>query len=182
MGWTKKIISKKLFKQIILLYNKYMQCSVCYDSFMFPKTEEELKILKKKYYKESLEKLDKAKLENNQELEDQAWDEIFIKQSRFNGLIITNKHNSTYKCITDNCNSIICGDCLERMKSNGKDCVNTTDDDEDNSNRLIKCPYCRSPAFKEYMNNVFFQLKWNISKKNNDEDFFKDLCEDIEFF
>ena len=158
-----------------------MECSICYESFIFPKTKEELMILQEKYYKESKEKYEKMKLKNNDKLEeDKGLIEYINKMSIFEGLVITNKHNLTYKCITNNCSYIICGFCLERLKSNGKSPLDMTDNDIINSNRLIKCPNCRTYDFKEYMKNVLHELKFIVAKKNNKlDDYSIKLEEDI---
>jgi hypothetical protein len=137
---------------------------------MFPKNEEELKELTKLYFKDIKEEYQKAKLENNEELLNKNFEEILVKQSKFEGLIITDIYNTTYKCSTKKCNTIICNDCLKLLKSNGKKCFEVTDE---NLNSLIKCPYCRTTDFKEYMkNSVHMEL---LMKGENIKAFYEDM-------
>ena len=140
-----------------------MECSICFESFMFPKNKEELKELAKLYFKDIKEEYQKAKLENNEELLDKNLVELIKKHSKFEGLIITDIYNTTYKCSTKKCNTIICNDCLKLLKSNGK---NWHEVDED-LNSLIKCPYCRTTDFKEYMkNSVHVELLMKANREN----------------
>jgi len=151
-----------------------MECSICYEKFLYPKNQEEILEIKKIFYKESKEKYEKAKLEGNKELKEKYLHELVNKSSILDGLIITDKHNLSYKCLIENCDSIICGDCLIRIKTNGKTLENMTDDDMDDKYKLIKCPYCRNTDFKDYLkNNVFEELLMKANKNNYLENKFK---------
>lgn len=154
-----------------------MECSICFEGFMFPKNEEELKELRKLYFKNIKEEYQKAKLENNKELLDKNLVELITKQSKFEGLIITDIYNTTYKCSTKKCNTIICNDCLKLLKSNGKNWHKVDEDFDFKS--LIKCPYCRTTDFKEYMKN---SVHVELLMKGNTEAFYKDMFEPKLFF
>ena len=152
-----------------------MQCSICFENFMFPKNEKELKELSKSYFMDIIEKYQKAELENNEELFDKYLKERIVKKSKFEALIITDIYNTTYKCSTKNCNTIICNNCLNLVKTNGKNIFEETDEDLKEEYRLIKCPYCRTTDYKEYMKN---SVHWELLMKGKNreaiiEDIFK---------
>jgi hypothetical protein len=129
---------------------------------MFPKNEKELKELSKSYFMDIIEKYQKAELENNKELFNKYLKERIVKESKFEALIITDIYNTTYKCSTKNCNTIICNNCLNLVKTNGKNTFEVTDEDLKEEYRLIKCPYCRTTDYTEYMR---YSVHWELLMK-----------------
>jgi hypothetical protein len=121
-----------------------MKCSICYEKFFTPKSEEECK----KLYKENVK--------------DHNFDEIM----KFDNLLITSKHNNTHSCSTSNCECLICGDCWIKITHNGKGIDAMTDDDIPSKYNYFKCPYCRQVDWKDYMNNVFNELSHKVLGKD----------------
>ena len=131
-----------------------MDCSICYEKFFRPKTQEELKTLFKENVKCAGDLL------------------------KFQNLLITRKNNSTYSCSTPNCSCIICGDCLHKMHYNGKSVEEYTEDDMPEANYLFECPLCRQIDWKFRMNKVFFELQQKVL---SEEDFGNLFMEKILF-
>ncbi len=117
-----------------------MECAICYNKFFIPKNGEELI------------KLIEENVKNNN----------FNEQTKFMNLVITPKHNTTHTCSTVNCNCIICDNCWIKILCNGKTIDEAELDDLPNIYSYFKCPYCRQIDWKEYMNNVFMELKQKI--------------------
>jgi hypothetical protein len=117
-----------------------MECSICYEKFFTPKSQEECERL----YEENVK--------------DNNFDEIM----KFKNLLITPKHNNIHYCCTPNCECLICEDCWIKIKHNGKG-INEMDEDDIPSNYdYFECPYCKQIDWKDYMNNVFNELQKKI--------------------
>jgi hypothetical protein len=121
-----------------------MECAICYEKFFTPKTQEEFQ----KRYEDIVK--------NNTE------DGI----SKFLNYLISDKHNTTYKCPTLNCEGIVCLDCYISIQINDKINNEYEEDNEYNdipSNKSkFRCPYCRNIDWKGYMNNVFNELQMKV--------------------
>jgi hypothetical protein len=117
-----------------------MECAICFEKFLTPKSKEEL------------EKLYKENIKNNN----------FDDWCKFSNLIITSKHNETHVCSTPNCECIICRDCWIKITNNGKDIMEATEDDIPSIYDYFICPYCRNIDWKYYMHNVFTELQQKV--------------------
>jgi len=117
-----------------------MECSICYEKFFTPKTEEELKYL------------------INENIKKKSYKEI----EKFKNLLITNNHNKTHTCPTPNCQCITCGDCWIKITHKGKKIYEATEDDFPSINDIFVCPYCKNVDWKYYMNNVFNELQIKV--------------------
>jgi hypothetical protein len=117
-----------------------MECSICYENFLYANSQEETIELY-------------ANFKKNKNIDE------FEIMSKFEGFLITSKHNETQKCDSPNCNSMICGNCW----------IDYTADELLVSNKeLFKCPFCRQIYWKYYMkNNVHSQLIITVLKKNH---------------
>lgn len=62
---------------------------------------------------------------------------------------LLNLYKNPHICSTLNCESIICHTCLINIK-------------QSNENDIFICPYCRKIDWKDYMLNVFDELKFRI--------------------
>lgn len=123
-----------------------MECSICYESFVFPKSLIELEELEEVYMRD----------ENKSVL-------------KFQDLVITPTHNTSIKCETPNCNSVVCGSCWYMYICNGKDIDESTlDDIESSIGKLQKCPLCRQVYWKKHMETVQNEL---LSKVLNEHDY-----------
>lgn len=121
-----------------------MECSICFERFFTPKTQDELN----KLYEENVKNKDDLS-------------EIF----KFRNLLITSKNNQTHVCSTPNCGCLTCGDCWMKITHKGKglmDLMNITSDDMPSMHDYFICPYCRIIDWKYYMNNVFQELQTKI--------------------
>jgi len=129
-----------------------MECAICYEKFLIPKTQEELE----KMFKENIN----------------DYNEIM----KFNNLLITFKHNNTHICPTPNCNCLICGDCWIKITHNGKGIDDMTEDDMPSMYEYFKCPYCRQIDWKYYMENVFNELQKKLLSEEEFLDIFFKKC------
>jgi hypothetical protein len=135
-----------------------MNCSICYEKFFKPENKEDF-----------ITKLNNAReSENNSE-------EIY----KFFNYLITDKHNTTYKCLTPNCEHIFCLDCYNKILLTDK--INSNYEGSDNEEYIndipskyskFRCPYCRNIDWKEYMNTVLNEL---MSKLLGEEEFIEYL-------
>jgi hypothetical protein len=116
-----------------------MKCSICYEKFFTPKTEEEF------------EKIYRENVKNN------SYDEIM----KFTNLLVTPKYNNTHSCSTPNCECLICEDCWIKITYNSKD----IDEINEEEAYFFKCPYCRQIDWKNYMNNIFIELQKKVLEK-----------------
>ena len=114
-----------------------MECALCFEKFIKPKTQEE--------YAEIYKKMESIT--------------DYIELVKFKNFIITPKHNYTHTCSTPNCDCLICGECWNKITSNGKGILEETDDDMPSIYDYFKCPFCRNIDWKYYMNNVFNELQ-----------------------
>ena len=122
-----------------------MECPICYEKFIIPKTNAELQ--------EEIKKMNKI-FEGPEEHSDKC-----NKLFHFENLLISPKHNPTHACSTPNCNCIICGNCWERITCGG---TNFQDMEPPSIYKTFKCPYCRNIDWKYYMNNVFNELQIKV--------------------
>jgi hypothetical protein len=72
-----------------------MECSICYEQFLRPKTKKDFVIL----YNENVK--------NDDDI------------GHFLNLIITTKHNKTHSCSTKNCEGLFCNHCWMKITSKG---------------------------------------------------------------
>ena len=77
-------------------------------------------------------------------------DDINIFHNEFMKLL--NLCKTPHICFTLNCESIICHTCLIKIK-------------ESNENDIFICPYCRKVDWKDYMLNVFDELRFHLLTK-----------------
>ena len=107
-----------------------MECSICYESFFKPKTNEELK-----------KKINKL------------WNNKDFDLAKFDSLLITPNHNTTFKCSTNNCNNIICEVCWDKSSK--------LDDFISNIKpKNFTCPFCKQINYdKYYKKTVLIELK-----------------------
>ena len=135
-----------------------MECAICYEKFFKPKTLEEF------------EKIYKDIVKNNSE------DGI----GKFLIYLITDKHNTTYKCPTYNCECIVCLDCYNSIQINDEINNNYEEDNEYNDipskNSKFRCPYCRNIDWKDYMNSVFCELQMKVLGKKKFQLLFFKKC------
>jgi len=117
-----------------------MECAICYEKFFIPKTKEEFENM------------------YNKNVQDNNLEQIM----KFTNLLITSKHNTSYKCPTPNCNCIICENCWIKIKHNVKDIDEILEYENKYNYNYFKCPYCIQIDWKEYMNNVFVELQKKI--------------------
>ena len=115
-----------------------MYCYICFETFFTPKTQEELK----KIYKQNIKNY-----------------EDYLKFTNF--LIIPN-YNESHKCYIENCDSLICRDCWNKINHKGKSFLYTNVNDRQTIYEYVMCPYCRNIDWKYYMNNVFNELNKKI--------------------
>jgi len=176
----KRIKRKKITNKFIIYLLFIMECSICYESFFLPKSNEDYKF---KNLPENLKK------------------NSYINLSAIRNLLITDKYNSTYKCPIENCDSIICQKCWtsllynsvlqkKSIRNNLSDAEEGRDDDDDGDDDdldiyyLFSCPYCRNIDWKQYMSNhVLLQLL--VSKLGVDivhEDLMKKIREKNKIF
>lgn len=120
-----------------------MECSICYEKFFTPTTKEELKQI----YNEIVKTNDVKE---------------FMK---FDSLVITPNHNTTYKCSTQNCHAIICAECYTKITCNGKDFDDIDIDDIPSKYDTFICPYCRNIDWKIYMDKVLDDLQYKVLGK-----------------
>jgi DNA-directed RNA polymerase subunit RPC12/RpoP len=125
-----------------------MECAICYEKFLIPKSKEEF------------EKICNQNVKNND------YNEI----QKLKKLLITPNHNETHTCSTPNCECIICSDCWSRITLKGKNIWEATEDDIPSIYDKFKCPYCRSIDWKYYMENVFDELQEKVLGR---EEFYK---------
>ena len=125
-----------------------MECAICFEKFLTPKTKEEF------------EEIYKKNVKNNN------YSEIM----KLKNLLITSKHNETHTCSTSNCGCLICRDCWIKITHKGKDIMEATIDDMPSIYDFFICPYCRNIDWKDYMNNVFNELQQKVL---GEEDFIK---------
>jgi hypothetical protein len=118
-----------------------MECSICFEKFIFPNSNEEsFETLYSNYKKDEI--IDEYK-----------------KLINFKHLIITTKHDSTIKCETPNCNSTLCNNCFTKLTFNGKELEDAYEEDFPSENTLFKCPFCRQVYYKYYMKvNILNEL------------------------
>ena len=128
-----------------------MDCAICYEKFFINKKEEEL---------------DKI-------FEDAVMKNDYNELTRLNYLIITPHHNTTHICSTPNCECIICHNCWFKITHKGKGMFEATDDDAPNMYDKFICPYCRNVDWKDYMNNVFHELRVKLLTR---EEMVNDMC------
>ena len=117
-----------------------MECAICYEKFITPKTREAIKDLCNEY------------------IIGKEIDEI----NKFTNLLITTKHNETHSCPTPNCECLICRDCWIKITHKGKDIYTANTDDMPRIFDKFICPYCRIVDWKYYMNNVFNELQQKV--------------------
>jgi len=117
-----------------------MECTICYEKFFTPTTKEEFKQIHHEIVKTNDEQ----------------------KILRFYDLVITPYHNTTYKCSTQNCGSIICAECYTKITCNGKDIYDMDIDDMPSKYDTFICPYCRNIDWKMYMDNVLDELQYKV--------------------
>ena len=115
-----------------------MECSICYENFFIPKTREEVENKIKEIRK------------NKKDFE------------KFKNLLITSKHNTSYICSTPNCESLICRDCWTKIKFKDVDLDTFNYDNVSSMFNTFICPYCRKPDWKDYMNDVFMELRLKL--------------------
>lgn len=128
-----------------------MECSICFEKFIFIKSKEDWDTEKKKFYK---------KYENTFDKEDKFADsKIFW---RFRGLLNT----STKKCETLNCDCILCDECWFRIRTNGKKMYDADFDDFLEPNDLYRCPLCRQVDWKYQMERVHSELLQKLLSKD----------------
>ena len=121
-----------------------MECSICYEKFLIPRNDKEFIQM----YKEIVKNNDLNEI------------------MHFNNLIIMPKYdNNIYICSTQNCNCIICKDCVIKLTHNGKNILEITNEDIPTKYDYFKCPYCRNIDWKDYMKNVFNELQEKILGK-----------------
>ena len=87
-----------------------MECVICYEKFVIPKTQEEF------------ERIYEENVKNNN------YDEI----QKFLNLVITSKHNTTHSCSTTICECLICEDCWIKV-TYGKSIDEMTEEDMSNN-------------------------------------------------
>jgi len=85
-----------------------------------------------------------------------------VEGNMFN-LLVTSKHNNNHRCYIENCHCVICGDCWDKITQQKNDNV-----------QYFRCPYCRNIDWKEYMTNVFVELKIKVL---GEEEYFKLMYE-----
>ena len=84
----------------------------------------------------------------------------------FLNYLITNKHNTSYKCPTYNCQRTVCLNCYNSIKINDE--INNEYEEANEYNdfpsnySIFRCPYCRNVDWKDYMNNVFYELQIKV--------------------
>ena len=111
-----------------------MECSICYEKFIYPKPIDDINKLFEEF------KNEKDNKQKNNIID-------FELEGHFLGLIITPTHNESIKCETNNCKSVICGHCWSKyISDNFKDIEKT--------NQPHNCPYCKQTLYKYYMTNV----------------------------
>jgi hypothetical protein len=74
-----------------------MECAICYERFLTPKTKKEFAALLNEHVKQN----------DDEEIE------------RFLNLIITPRHNNTHTCTTPMCESLFCLNCWGKIKRGG---------------------------------------------------------------
>jgi hypothetical protein len=120
-----------------------MECAICYEKFFTPKSQEEFEKIYEDIVKNSEDGI-----------------------CKFLNYLITDKHNTTYKCPTPNCECIVCLDCYNSIQI--KDEINDEYEEDNEYNDIpsnkskFRCPYCRNIDWKGYMNNVFNELQMKV--------------------
>jgi len=108
-----------------------MECSLCYEKFIYPNSSIELEELFENYNN------------INSSINER---ENFIK---FMNFVITTRHNRTMQCETEKCNSIICFNCWTKYTDRENESIDGSFD-----KTLDKCPFCRQVYWKYYMKNI----------------------------
>jgi hypothetical protein len=127
-----------------------MECAICYEAFFINITPEELQ-----------EKCKDAKIKGN-----------FREIMKLISLRITPRNNTTHICSTPNCGCVICHPCWTKLTHKGMDIFEANEDDMPTIYDKNICPYCRNVDWKDYMNNVFQELRFNLL---NTEEIISDL-------
>ena len=140
------------------------RCSICYEDFIFPKNSKEFcELLKNNVINE----YETDGITN-------TWESL-ESNSKFLGLVIMDKHDSTYMCPNPLCKSVICGHCMLRIRLNGKNFCNFNNKDYffmDLPN-IFLCPYCTYFDKKKYM--IDFVLPQLMVKINGKKEYEKQV-------
>jgi hypothetical protein len=75
-----------------------MECAICLENFVLPRTNEDLD----RWYNE------KCKTKDS------------IERKKLENLLITKTHNQTHACPNPSCTCLICGDCWRTITNNGQ--------------------------------------------------------------
>lgn len=111
-----------------------LECFICFESFIFPKSiNENLEI----YNYEVINKANEYMIKNN--ISGKTNKKIIINQfSKRYYQRLWYPHYKQYKCSTENCNTAICGTCIEEINKRS-------------INEIFRCTHCRLYDWKVYM-------------------------------
>ncbi len=93
----------------------------------------------------------------------------------FNYLLI-DKHNTTYKCPTPNCEYIICNICYNNVKTLNEENKEYSQYNVPSKYSIFMCPYCRTKDWKDYYTNVLNDLVIKVQGQKEFDKSFINKC------